>query len=224
VELILAEQTLLIALDDAKGRDTTQWAGDAGLAAALLLDLARLELVEVDADEHVVAADGPPPAHELLRDAHAAIAASEKRRTAKGWVSRLPRHLKPLRTRLARGLVGRGVLAEEHKKLLGLLPATRFPEADPAPERDLRARLRDVLVVGREPTEEEALLVGLLEPLELIGNVVERDERRAARKRAKEVAEQGIAGTAVRDAVAAVQAAVLAAVVSSTVAAASSSN
>lgn len=222
MELILAEQTLLIALDDAKGRDTTKWAGDAGLAAALLLDLARRDLVEV-ADGHVVAVDGRDPGHELLRDAHAAIGASDQRRTAKGWVDRLPRELKPLRTRLARGLVERGVLAEEHKKLLGLLPTTRFPEADPAPERDLRARLRDVLVMGREPSEEEALLIGLLDPLELIDNVVERDERRAARKRAKEVAEQGIAGTAVRDAAAAVQAAIMASVVAASVTATSAS-
>ncbi len=223
MDLILAEQALLIALDDAKGRNTTKWAGDAGLAAAVLLDLARLDLVEVDDDKHIVAVDGRPPEHELLRDAHAAIAAPGRQRTAKGWVSRLPRELKPLLTRLARGLVERGVLAEEHRKLLGLIPATRFPEADPGPERDLRARLRDVLVVGRAPTEEEALLVGLLEPLELIGNVVERDERRAARTRAKEVAEQGIAGTAVRDAVAAVQAAVMASAVAASVTATSSS-
>jgi len=222
MELILAEQTLLIALDDAKGHDTTKWAGDAGLAAALLLDLARLGLVEVDGDGKAVAIEGRAPDHEMLRDAHAAIAEAGKRRSAEGWVSRLPRELKPLRTRLARGLVERGVLAEEHRKLLGLVPTTRFPEADPGPERELRARLREVLVAGREPTEPEALLVGLLEPLELIANVVERDERHAARKRAKEVAEQGIAGSAVRDAVAAVQAAVMTSVVAASVTATAS--
>lgn len=223
MELVLAEQTLLIALDDAKGRDTTKWAGDAGLAAALLLDLARLGLVEVDGDGKAVAVDGRAPDHAVLRDAHTAIAGADKRRSAESWVSRLPRELKPLRTRLARGLVERGVLAEEHRKLLGLVPTTRFPEADPGPERELRARLREVLVAGREPTEPEALLIGLLEPLELIANVVERDERRAARKRAKEVAEQGIAGSAVRDAVAAVQAAVMTSVVAASVTATASS-
>lgn len=67
VELILAEQTLLIVLDDEKGRDTTHWGSDAGLAAALLLDLARLELVNADADGKIVALDGVPPGHELLR-------------------------------------------------------------------------------------------------------------------------------------------------------------
>jgi Golgi phosphoprotein 3 (GPP34) len=213
VDLILAEQTLLIALDDKNGRDTTDWGSDAGLAAALLLDLARVDLVEVDSDGKIAAFDGVQPGHELVRDAYVTIRGSSKRRNAKGWVDRLPRELKPLRRRLARGLVQRGILCEEHSKRLGIVPTTSFPTVDAAPERELRERLQDVLVAGRKPTENEALLVGLLDPLGLIDSVVTKDQRRAARKHAKAVAEQGLAGTAVRDSVRAVQAAVIAAAV-----------
>ena len=212
VELILAEQTLLIVLDDEEGRDTTHWGSGPGLAAAVLLDLARLELIDADADGKIVALDGAQPGHELLRKAYATIRDSSKRRAAKGWVNHLPHELRPLRQRLARGLVQRGILSEEHSKALGILPTTRFPTIDAAPERELRGRLQDVLVAGREPTEQEALLVGLLEPLELIASVVPHDQRRTARNRAKAVAEQGLAGTAVRDAISAVQAAALVAV------------
>ena len=77
--------------------------------------------------------------------------------------------------------------------------------------------LQGVLVTGREPTEEEALLIGLLEPLGLIDSVVTKDQRRAARKNAKAVAEHGLAGSAVRDSVRAVQAAVIAAAIVPTV-------
>jgi hypothetical protein len=206
VDLILAEQTLLIALGDEKGRDKTQWGSDPGLAAALLLDLARLELVTVDAEGKIAAVDGALPGHELLRDAYRTIRGSSRPRRAKRWVQRLPRQLKPLRRRLSRGLVQHGILAEQRTKLLGLVPRTRFPTVDPAPERELRERLRDVLLAGRDPSEEEALLLGLLEPLGLIDSLVARGQRRAARKRAKAVAEQGVAGNAVRDAIHAVQA------------------
>lgn len=222
-DLTLAEQTLLVALDDEKGRDVTQWGSDAGLAAALLLDLARRELVEIDADGKVAALEGPEPPHELLRAAHAAIGGSERRRDAKGWVSRLPRELKPLRERIARGLVERGILAEQHRKVLGLVPVTRWPAVDPGPEQELRARLR-ALVLGAEPTAQEALLLGLLEPLGLVDGLVERGERRDARRRAKAVAEHGIAGTAVRDSVRAVQGAVTAAVVTAAVTTTTSSS
>jgi hypothetical protein len=217
VSLILAEQTLLIALDDERGRDTTHWGSDAGLAGALLLDLARLQLVNTGADGKIAALHGPQPGHELLRDVYTTIASSSKPRDAKGWVQRLPREVKPLRQRVARGLVQNSILSEEHSKTLGILPTTRFPTIDPAPERNLRERLRGVLLADREPTEEEALLVGLLEPLGLIDSVVPKDRRKDARKRAKAVAEQGLTGTAVRDAIRAVQAAVVAAIVAATV-------
>jgi hypothetical protein len=175
-----------------------------------VLDLARLELIDADADGKLVALDRVQPGHELLREAYATVRDSSKRRTAKGWVNHLPRELRPLRQRLARGLVQRGILSEEHAKALGILPQTRFPTIDAAPERELRGRLQEVLVAGREPTEEEALLIGLLEPLELIASVVPHDQRKTARQRAKAVAEQGLAGTAVRDAVRAVQVALFA--------------
>jgi len=45
--------------------------------------------------------------------------------------------------------------------LIMVLPMTRFPTVDPAPERELRERLGDVLLAGREASEEEALLVSM---------------------------------------------------------------
>jgi hypothetical protein len=213
MDLILSEQVLLIALDEGNGRDTAGSAGDAGLAAGLLLDLASRDLVRAEDDDKIIAVEGGDPGHELLREAYAAILGSGKPHSAKGWVDRLPRVLRPLRDRLARGLVERGVLTEKHSLVLGIFATTRFPEADAGPERELRDRLGEVLIGGRKPTEEEALLVGLLEPLGLIDAVVPGDRRRAARKRAKEVAAPSVASTAVRDAVRAVQTAVITAAI-----------
>ena len=208
VALLLVEQTLLLALDDVKGRDTTTWGGSPGLAAALLLDLGRLDLLRVDGKVLAVV-DGPAPEHPLLAATHDALRSSTRQHGAKGWVDRLQRELRPLHEQVARGLVEQGVLTEERSKVLGLFPTTRFPEADPLPERELRARLLDVLVSGRAPDEEEALLVGLLEPLGLVDRVVPKEDRRRARSRAKEVGERGVAGHAVRQAVQELQAAVL---------------
>ena len=92
--------------------------------------------------------------------------------------------------------------------MIGILPTTRFATVNPAPELDLRERLWDVLLADREPTEEEALVVGLLEPLGLIDSIVPKEQRKDARKRAKSVAEQGLTGTAVRDPIRVVQATV----------------
>ncbi|MGF1661776.1 MAG: GPP34 family phosphoprotein [Kineosporiaceae bacterium] len=219
MRLLLAEQVLLLALDDEKGTDRSQWAGEAGLAGALLLDLGERDLLRTDTDRRLVAVDGDPPDHEVLRRAYEVVAGSSRRRGAKAWVDRLQTELKPLRTTLAQGLVDRGVLSEERSRVFGLFPRTRYPEADAHPEFELRQQLFEVLVTGRTPTEEEALLVGLLEPLGLIPQIVPKDHRRAARRRAQEIGEHGLAGSAVRDAVREVQAAVMtAAIVASTTA------
>jgi Golgi phosphoprotein 3 (GPP34) len=133
----------------------------------------------------------------------------------------LPGELKPLTGTIAAPLVDRGVLTEQRSKFLGLFPSTRFPEADPEPERALRFRLRAVLLGEREPATSEALLLALLVPLDLVGGLVDKDQRRAAKKRAKEIADGGIAGTAVSDAVREIQAAVMVAVIVPTVVAGS---
>ena len=220
MELILAEQLLLLALDDEKGSLSTYVDVDAGLAGALLIDLTRRgALIEADGD--LVASPDGAHGHPLLTDAAAAIRGSDKRRDAKGWVGRLPRELKPIKDRVAGALVERGILSEERRKILGLVPSTRFPEADPAPERELRARLEAVLLSQRDPSEDEALLLALLEPYDLARKLVPKDRRKEAGKRAKAIAERGPATAAVassvRDTQTAVMAGVMAGVAASSV-------
>ena len=126
--LTLAEQTLLIALDDEKGRDTTRWGSDAGLAGALLLDLARLELVGTDAGGKIAALAGIPPGHELLRDVYTTIARSSKRRDAKAWVERLPHDL------TAAAQASRPRARAARHPLRGALEGARDPTQDAVPD------------------------------------------------------------------------------------------
>ena len=102
------------------------------------------------------------------------------------------------------------MLTEERRKLIGLFPTTRFPEADPEPERDLRERLRAVLVTERQPTPRDAMLVALLIPYDLVKKLVPRERRKDAQQRAKDIAEGGAAAKAVDDTIKGIQAAVIA--------------
>jgi len=225
MDLILAEDLLLLFLDDEKGSDQASWGGDPGLAGALLLDLTRQRALE-ERDGKLVAVPGADPDHPLLAAAHGAIAADDKARDAKGWVGRLPKALKPLRARVAERLVDLGVLTEERRKVLGLFKTTRYPEADGAPEAALRDRLRAILMSERQPTEHDAMLIALLIPYDRIKTLVPKDRRKDAARRAKEVADGGAAAKAVGDTIKGIQAAVMAsttaAIVASTATAGSS--
>ncbi len=224
MDLILAEEFLLLALDDEKG--SVKLGGrdhKPGLAGALLLDLAASGAVRVT-DDKLEADPGGRPEHPLLREAHGVIAGSEKRRGAKGWVNQLPRELKPLDDRVADGLVERGALRREEGKILGLFDSTKYPEADGSAEAGVRESLAAVLRSQRQPTPREAALIALLRSYDQIAKLVDKDERKAAKARAKEVADQGIAGKAVDDTLKATQAAVIAATMAATTAATAGSS
>jgi hypothetical protein len=217
--MLLAEELLLISLGES-GRPGMSENLNAGLAGALLLDLAAAGAIEVQDGKIVAVGAGPPGAPGA---AIAAIREQDRLRNAKHWVGRLPRALRPIRATVAERLVQQGVLGDERGKLLGLFSSRRFPERDPEPERELRARVRAALVDGEEPDPHTAQLIGLLEPLGLVGRVVEGSERRAAKKRAKQIADRGVVGNAVERAVQEELAAVLVAVTAATAATSGSS-
>lgn len=212
--LILAERLLLLALDDERGKDSTDWGGiEPGLAGALLIDLARGGFIREEQGELIAA--GEDPKHPLLVEAVDAIRLSRKRRNVKGWVGRLPKELKPLKQRVARSLVADSVLSEERRSFLGIATTTRFPEYDAAPERALRERLRAVLLSEREPDENDCLLLGLLRPYDLPKTLVPRERRRQAKHAAKALAEDTAAVRAVGASVREVQVALFAAIAGS---------
>lgn len=215
--MLLAEELLLLVLDAERGKMRGGWSYDGSLAGALLLDLIEAGRLQ-ERDRKLAAAGGGGFAAAVLADAYAEIERSERPRDARHWISRLPKALKPLRARVAQALVDRGVIGEERHKTLGLFASTRYPELDPGPERELRARLRAVLVDGADPDAHSALLLGLLGPLELVGGLVPREDRKAAKARAQELADQTSVSAAVADA----QQAVVAAVIGATVAATAS--
>lgn len=206
--LTLPEALLLIALDDEKGTTRSDHDLGPGLAGGVLLELALRGLL--GARDGKLVAERERPDDPVLGEAHALIASEQGQHGVKAWLRRLPRDLKPLDERVAQGLAERGVLEEERGKLLGLIPRTRWPERDPAPERDLRAHLAAVLLDGEEPAPSDALLLSLLVPYGLVARVAPRESRRDAERRAKELADRGPVGHDVGDLVDEVRSAAIA--------------
>ncbi|MDQ3675938.1 MAG: GPP34 family phosphoprotein [Actinomycetota bacterium] len=213
-ELLLAEELLLLALDDEGGFDRTMGA-DGGLAGALLLDLADREWLE-DADGKLVPAASPPGGSTppgVLGKALAVIESDSKPRDAKHWVRKLPSELRPIKRHVAELLVERGVLSAERRKMLGFIPHDRYPEADPEPERALRERLRAELTGRADVSPRTALLVPLLRAYDLVQKLVDKDDRKQAKRRATQIADDpGKVGAAVRSALTDTQIAVYVAV------------
>lgn len=221
---LLAEDLLLLLLDDEKGRLRTSYA-DTVLGGALLTELALLGAVTVPEKTSVwrtakVHVSGTPVEDPLLQEALAVVA--RKERSAEDLVTRLG---KGKRDVLAQRLVDRGILQRRETRLLAVFPRRRWPTLDPSHERVVRHSLTHVLVEGAEPDERTGALVALLAAIDRAHKVVDHEglSSREVRKRAKQISEGAWAAKAVRDAIAAATAATAGAVAATAGAAATSS-
>ena len=125
---------------------------DAGLAGALLLDLARLELVGTDAGGKIAALEASRPATSSCATC-TPRSRSSKRRDAKAWVDAFRTTSRRCASESPAGSCSAASSPRSTRRCSGSYLTTRFPMVDPRPERDLRERLREVLFTDREPTE-----------------------------------------------------------------------
>ncbi|MFC5827813.1 GOLPH3/VPS74 family protein [Nonomuraea insulae] len=200
MDITIAEELLLLAHDEETGRPhIREVAVDVSVTGAVLAELTlagRLHIVE----DRFEALDPTPTGDEELDGVLAAIAESQPRE-ATWWLDRLtyPKRRWSLLKRLAE----RGVLSEEHGRVLGLFRTTQYPERDPSVEREVRRRVGDVLD-GAAPDERVSVLVALLRACDLDRMLFPG----ARRDRVKEVAEGQWSGTAVAESIAAINTAV----------------
>lgn len=116
-------------------------------------------------------------------------------------------------------LVDRGVVDVVPAKLLGLIAAKR-PTLDPVPEREVRERLRAVLVGGR-PSGSDATLLAILQGLGVAKKVLEDESEgmsaKELKRRVEEASSEVAVGVAVKRAIESLNTAILAAVVVPTI-------
>ncbi|MET9726961.1 GOLPH3/VPS74 family protein [Streptomyces zaomyceticus] len=155
----LAEEIMLLSLDDesgaAKERQSAAWA----VAGGMLLDLVLAGRVSVD-DGRIRVTDATPTEIPLLDERLRRLDAwcAKKGRAPKvtDWLTK--DHTKAVKATIG-SLCERGLVREEQHRVLGLFPVTRYPEADGSAERELRARLQTVL---RDGPTHHARTTGLL--------------------------------------------------------------
>ncbi|MCW2833355.1 MAG: family phosphoprotein [Nocardioides sp.] len=223
---LIAEDLLLLLLDDETGALAASDRIRPLLGGALLIELALAERVVVADKAHlwstpkVTVVDGPGADDPLLAAALDTI--GTKDRSAQDLVDRLG---KGTREALLARLTERGLIRPVKGKVLGLFPRTTWPATDRTHEARVRERLHGTLVQGLSTDERTSALVALLASIDHAHKVVDRGDlpAREVRRRAEEIAEGAWAAKAVRDAVVAAQAALTAAVVASTAATAGGS-
>lgn len=223
---LIAEDLLLLLLDDDKGTLAHSDKIQPVLGGALLIELALAERIEVADKTHswstakVAVIDGAPVDDPLLLAAIDTI--TEKPRGAQDLVVRLGKGTKE---KLLQRLEERGLVHPVKRTVLGLFPRTTWPAADRAHEDAVRNLIQGPLVNGTSADARTSALISLLAAIGHAHKVVERGDvpARDIKARAKVISEGDWAAKAVKDAVAAAQAAMAAAMVAITTGAAAGS-
>ncbi|MGW1770782.1 GOLPH3/VPS74 family protein [Streptomyces sp. NPDC002104] len=218
MRITLAEEIMLLSLDDESGsvkqRQSVGWA----VAGALLLELVLAERVRVSGT-YLELVDASPTGEELLDGRIESIRtwmSGRTRRRVTEWLTKdQAKAVGPVVERLC----GRGVVVEERRKALGLFPVRRYPEADGEVERELRERLASALPEGAEPDERTAGLIAVIHAVRLHGLAFPGVPRKEVSARTAEIADGQWAAESIRTALRDMQLAMVAVTVATTTAA-----
>ena len=206
---LIAEDVLLLLLDDTKGTVSAWGNTDAVLGGAVLAELAapgtrhgRRE------EEHLAGREGARHRCGARRPRPRARRGARHHRregpqAPAPWSTKIG---KGLEDRLAAGLAERRILERRDGKRLGLVPRTTWPAADTSRDNQLRRTITVCLADGGRPDERTAALIALLWAVDEAHKAVATNTattKRQLKKRAKEIAEGQWAAKAVKDAVAA---------------------
>ncbi|MGW7056141.1 GOLPH3/VPS74 family protein [Streptomyces sp. NPDC054887] len=197
----LAEEIMLLSLDDDSGAAKERQAAGWAVAGGILLDLVLAGRVGVR-DGRVRVTDTAPTGVPLLDGRLAQIEVWTDRRTkapkVADWLTR--DHSKAVPATID-SLRDRGLVSEEDRKVLGIFPVRRYPEADGSVERELRARLTATVVQGAAPDDRTAGLVALVHAANLHRLAFPDVPRNEIRPRMEKIADGQWAGDSVREAI-----------------------
>jgi hypothetical protein len=205
----LAQELVLLGLDDAGRVRASNPQFDFALAGAVLLDLTMAGRIGVQ-DGRLVVTD-PQPLGDAVHD-EALVAIGGRRGPAKQWVRRLS---KGLRRQLVDQLVAGGTLRAEPGRAWGLFRAIRHPVADPAVVAGLQQQVRAAVNRGSQSEPHTAALCALVRAAGLERRLFPDQPMREVRRRLDEVGAGGVATDAVQAAIREVRAAMVASVTAS---------
>jgi hypothetical protein len=216
--MLIAEDLVLLATDDATGKTTVSSMHlEPALAGAVLMELVVAGRVNIEGEGRhamVVITDRTPSGDPVLDAALQSLV--EKAPLRPG--SAIHRLTKGLRERLNGQLEERGLLRRESGKVLGVFPTTRWPAQDFGYEAEVRSHVVGVLRDGQEPDARAALIITVLTAADMLTTVVDKDDLKAAKARGTEIGEGNWAGDSVRKVIQEAQTALAAAVMVSTTA------
>ncbi|MBE9606535.1 GPP34 family phosphoprotein [Acetobacteraceae bacterium H6797] len=188
--LTMPEELLLLMLDDQTGRlmERAAPAGDYALVGAILAELALANRIDTDTSRLFVP-DRTPTGDALFDRVLETIVSSPRQEDSRYWIETLARDVESYRDELFDRLVARGILRKEEGRFLWIFPERRYPVISDKEEREVKARIMDVIFKDEIPEPRDCLLIGLCRAAGLFALLLSPEELDKAQTRIDQVAD-----------------------------------
>ncbi len=163
MQLTMPEEIMLLLLDDRTGRPVglPPPAADFAIAGAVLMELSLNGRVDTDLETLMVTSH--KPTGDAVLDEALTMMAARPGQDSRHWIGEIGSRGERLRDALLGRLVQRGVLKLEEGRFLWVFPDRRYPKAaeGSAEVKEVRGRLRDIILSDDIPEPRDALMIGL---------------------------------------------------------------
>jgi golgi phosphoprotein 3 len=201
--LSFVEEITLLLLDDTQGRfvDLPLSASDVVVAGAALMDLALADRIDSDL-QRLTVVDTKPTGDDILDDALARIAQPGQELSVAAAVEGLSAYAEGYKEKALKRLVAHKILREENGRFLWVFPTRRYPVIDDTEQREVKARLHQLLLTDEIPDPRDVVLVCLIDACNLLGLVLTPDEIKQTTARVEQLSKMDLIGQVVTRAVA----------------------
>ncbi len=197
------EEILLLQLDDSQGKfvNLPLSAADVVLAGAALMELALANRVDCDL-ERLILVDSTPTGDDILDDVLKRLGEAGGALTADAVLERISANGEKYQEMALNRLIAKGILREEDGRFLWVFHTRRYPVVDDSEQREVRARLRQLLLTDEIPDPRDVVLVCLIDACGLLGLVLSSDEIAQTQARVEQLSRLDLIGQAMTKAVA----------------------
>ena len=207
--LSIAEEILLLALDDKKG--TWIHGSDTHLgfavSGAILMDLVFANRIDTDL-ERLFVIDPSPTGDENLDEVLGTIAARDSQRPTEYWLREINADADAIRNRLLDRMIAAGILRRVEKTVLGMFRRERYPAVDSREEREVKLRIAGILCSDEIPDPRDIVIISLVQACGLLGTILTAWGVTHVLPRAELIARMDLIGRVVRNTIREVEASI----------------
>lgn len=193
--LSFAEEIFLLALDDKQGiiKPLPVSSLDYALAGALLMDLALQDRIDTDLTSLSVT-DPKLTGDPILDDALRELQQSAQPQPTNYWLKHFADQSRHIQERVLARLIQKGILKQENRRILWVFEVRRYPLMDNHEVKEVKARLRDLILSDDIPEPREVVLINLGNACRLLDDLFTPAEYEKVRARITALARLDLIG------------------------------